>query len=169
MITYKITNTLTGQFYIGSAQTFGHYLMRVHNHYHNKRSILYCDFRKNPLSFTFEVIKEDDLQTADFEKELLIQHRKDPLLYNISLQVDRTPHIKVPKPEIQDGERWAKEVKIKMSDSQTENWSENEKRRELVGRKMTETNSKKSPCPKCGLLMNAGNLTKHMKGRNCRG
>lgn len=170
MITYKITNTATGQFYIGSAKTFGHYLSRIHNHYYNKRSILSNDFRNNPRAFTFEVIHEDDLETGDYERQLLIEHKDDPLLYNISLQVDGTSsRIRVPKPEVQDGPRWAKEVKERMSASQAEDWTTNGTRREIVKAKMVETNSKKKPCPKCGMLMNAGNLAKHMKGKNCQG
>jgi hypothetical protein len=169
MITYKITNTLTEQFYIGSAQTFGHYLMRVHNHYHNKRSILYTDFRENPLAFTFEVLKEDDLQTGDFEKELLIQYFGDPLLYNKTKMVAGTHgRIEPPKPAFEDGSRWAKEIKEKMSISQTEDWATNTERKEIISAKMAETNSKKKPCPKCGLLMNAGNLAKHLKGTKCK-
>ena len=170
MITYKITNTVNGKFYIGSAKTYGHYLMRIHNHYHNKRSVLFDDFRANPLAFTFEVLREDELLDGLYERELLIQHKDDPLLYNISLQVDRASRIlPVPKDEFSDGERWSKEVKTSMSQSQMENWSYNEIRRETVSKVMTKTNAKKTPCPNCGLLMNAGNLAKHMKGRNCKG
>ena len=36
-------------------------------------------------------------------------------------------------------------------------------------RAVSETNSKKSPCPQCGMLMNVGNLTKHLKGTRCKG
>ena len=36
-------------------------------------------------------------------------------------------------------------------------------------RAVSETNSKKQPCPQCGMLMNVGNLTKHLKGTRCKG
>jgi hypothetical protein len=36
-------------------------------------------------------------------------------------------------------------------------------------RAVSETNSKKQPCPQCGMLMNVGNLTKHIKGTRCKG
>jgi hypothetical protein len=34
---------------------------------------------------------------------------------------------------------------------------------------VSETNAKKQPCPQCGMLMNIGNLTKHLKGTRCPG
>ena len=36
-------------------------------------------------------------------------------------------------------------------------------------RAVSETNSKKQPCPQCGMLMNVGNLAKHIKGTRCKG
>jgi len=36
-------------------------------------------------------------------------------------------------------------------------------------RAVSETNAKKQPCPQCGMLMNVGNLTKHLKGTRCPG
>jgi hypothetical protein len=63
----------------------------------------------------------------------------------------------------------SEECRRKQSEAHIADWAVNLRRAEIVSAKMTETNSKKKPCPKCGLLMNAGNLTKHMKGRNCQG
>jgi uncharacterized paraquat-inducible protein A len=34
---------------------------------------------------------------------------------------------------------------------------------------VSKTNAKKQPCPQCGMLMNVGNLTKHLKGTRCKG
>ena len=34
---------------------------------------------------------------------------------------------------------------------------------------VSATNAKKQPCPHCGMLMNVGNLTKHLKGTRCKG
>ena len=68
-----------------------------------------------------------------------------------------------------DGERWSKEVRQKQSDSQRQNWEDNEERKALVRDQMKQTNSKKQPCPQCGMLMNVGNLAKHIKGTRCKG
>jgi hypothetical protein len=42
-------------------------------------------------------------------------------------------------------------------------------KKEAQSRAVSETNSKKLPCPQCGMLMNIGNLTKHLKGTRCKG
>jgi uncharacterized paraquat-inducible protein A len=42
-------------------------------------------------------------------------------------------------------------------------------KREALSQSLKATNSKKSPCPQCGMLMNVGNLTKHLKGTRCKG
>ncbi len=61
------------------------------------------------------------------------------------------------------------ECKKKIGVTQAADWSVNLRRVEVVSAVMTKTNSRKSPCPKCGLLMNAGNLAKHLKGKFCLG
>jgi hypothetical protein len=65
--------------------------------------------------------------------------------------------------------RHTKTTKEKQSKTQTENWKDNIERKQMVASKMIETNSKKQPCPQCGMLMNIGNLTKHIKGTRCKG
>lgn len=50
---------------------------------------------------------------------------------------------------------------------QVRSWSVDLARAEKTSAKMTETNSKKQPCPNCGAMMNAGNLAKHLKGKRC--
>ena len=40
-------------------------------------------------------------------------------------------------------------------------------KKEAQSSAMTETNDKKQPCPNCGMLMNIGNLTKHLKAKTC--
>jgi hypothetical protein len=42
-------------------------------------------------------------------------------------------------------------------------------KKEAQSRAVSATNAKKQPCPQCGLLMNVGNLTKHLKGTRCKG
>ena len=61
------------------------------------------------------------------------------------------------------------ECREKQSYSQRLDWSVNLARAETVSACMTKTNQKKSPCPQCGMLMNIGNLTKHLKGTKCKG
>jgi hypothetical protein len=69
------------------------------------------------------------------------------------------------------GVSWGKHTKTtkeKQSKTQTENWKDNDERREIVSTKMAETNSKLQPCPDCGKLMNAGNLTQHIRRQTCK-
>ena len=67
-----------------------------------------------------------------------------------------------------DGPRWTAGTRKQMSIGQTENWKDNDERRELVSTKMAETNSKLQPCPDCGKLMNVGNLTQHIRRQTCQ-
>ncbi len=42
-------------------------------------------------------------------------------------------------------------------------------KKQAQSRAVSATNAKKQPCPQCGMLMNVGNLTKHLKGTRCKG
>jgi hypothetical protein len=168
MITYKITNTKSGRYYIGSAHSYNHYLCRLRNHYQSpQKGVFQREYHEDPLSFAFEVIHVDDLDTGEYERQLLIELWGDPLLYNVSRQVSGTAKkIKLPKEPVTDGPRWATKTKTKMSKSQEENWANNEGRRAIVSEVVTKTNLRKSPCPHCGLEMNAGNLAKHIRAKH---
>jgi len=41
-------------------------------------------------------------------------------------------------------------------------------KKEAQSRAVSATNAKKQPCPQCGMLMNPGNLAKHLKGTRCK-
>jgi len=68
-----------------------------------------------------------------------------------------------------DGERWDKETRQKMSESAKKPGANPPHKKAAQSRAVSETNSKKQPCPQCGMLMNVGNLTKHLKGTRCKG
>ena len=168
MLTYKATNTKTNRYYIGSAGSYCLYMGRVGHHHNTKiKKPFQTDLQNNPLDFKWEILREDDLKTRDYEQELLFAHAQDPLCYNINKRVGKT---NVPPPEVVfvNGDRWDSSVRKQMSKSQAENWDGNDQRRELVATKMTETNSKLKPCPHCGKLMNPGNLTQHIRAQTCQ-
>jgi len=68
-----------------------------------------------------------------------------------------------------DGERWKKKTREKMSESALKPGAQPPHKKAAQSRAVSETNSKKQPCPQCGMLMNIGNLTKHIKGTRCKG
>jgi hypothetical protein len=68
-----------------------------------------------------------------------------------------------------DGDRWKKETRQKMSASACKPGAQPPHKKAAQSRAVSETNAKKQPCPQCGLLMNIGNLTKHLKGTRCKG
>jgi hypothetical protein len=68
-----------------------------------------------------------------------------------------------------DGERWSKEVRQKMSESAKSVKAQPAHKKAAQSRAVSETNSKRQPCPQCGMLMNVGNLAKHIKGTRCKG
>jgi hypothetical protein len=68
-----------------------------------------------------------------------------------------------------DGDRWNKEIRQKMSESAKRPEAQPAHKKAAQSRAVSETNSKKQPCPQCGFLMNVGNLTKHLKGTRCKG
>jgi hypothetical protein len=68
-----------------------------------------------------------------------------------------------------DGDRWSKEVRQKMSESAKRPEAQPAHKKEAQSRAASATNAKKQPCPQCGMLMNVGNLTKHLKGTRCPG
>ena len=68
-----------------------------------------------------------------------------------------------------DGDRWGKETRQKMSESAKKPGAQPPHKKAAQSRAVSETNSKKQPCPQCGMLMNVGNLTKHIKGTRCKG
>jgi len=163
MITYKATNINTGCYYIGSAKTYCHYINRMgchhltyickhkyHNHFHK-------DLWESPKDFVWEILREDDLTTRDYERELLRECRNDPLNYNLihnSREVEN---------ELEDGARWSKDTKEKMRASAKSAKAQPAHKKAAQSRAVSETNSKQQPCPCCGKLMNIGNLTRHLK------
>ena len=62
-----------------------------------------------------------------------------------------------------------KETREKMRESALRPEANPPHKKEAQSRSVTETNSKKLPCPQCGMLMNIGNLAKHVKGTRCKG
>jgi hypothetical protein len=68
-----------------------------------------------------------------------------------------------------DGDRWKKETREKMSESARKPGAQPPHKKAAQSRAVSETNSKKQPCPQCGMLMNVGNLAKHIKGTRCKG
>lgn len=60
-------------------------------------------------------------------------------------------------------------TKLKMSESAKKPEAQPAHKKAAQSRAAATTNSKKSPCPQCGMLMNVGNLTKHLKGTRCKG
>ena len=85
MLTYRSTNTKTSRYYIGSAKSYCHYMNRIGNHHVRKgQKEFWVDLQQDPKSFVWEILREDDLDTRDYEYELLQKHVGDPLCYNKS-------------------------------------------------------------------------------------
>lgn len=169
MVTYKATNVKTGRYYIGSAKTYCHYINRMGCHHlvYISKSKHPNDFHKdlweNPRDFQWEILREDELTTRDYERELLRECRNDPLNYNLS-------HLSWGMEEdITDGPRWSKETKEKMRESAKSKKAQPDHKKAAQSRAVSATNANKLPCPQCGLLMNIGNLTRHLKSTRCKG
>jgi hypothetical protein len=167
MITYTATNTKTGQLYIGSAKNYCHFMNRKGNHHIGKP---YNQFRKDlqtdPLAFEWDY-SEDELETRDFEESLLALHVGSKWCYNECTN----PYgfdsavAKRANAAIKDRSR-SEETRRKIGEG---NRNPSSEKREALSQSLKTTNSKKTPCPQCGMLMNVGNLTKHLKGTRCKG
>ena len=169
MITYKATSIKTGRYYIGSAKTYCHYMNRMgHHHYAKIRQQFQIDLQENPRDFTWEILREDNLGTRDFEQELLYSHLEDPLCYNLAKKCGKT-NVLPPEKVFSDGNRWDAKTREKMSESAKNAKAQPAHKKAAQSRAVSETNSKKQPCPQCGMLMNVGNLVKHIKGTRCKG
>ena len=158
MLTYRATNTKTGRYYIGSAQSYCHYMNRIGNHHvrKDKRQFI-LDLQADPKSFIWEILKEDELTTRDYEYEMLQVHVGDPLCYNKSKSNGAIQGV-APR-----GYGWehSEETRQKMSESAL-------KTSEIKSETMTKMVNTKQPCPHCGKLMNPGNLTQHIRAQTCQ-
>ena len=167
MITYTATNTKTGQFYIGSAKTYCDYMNRIGNHHKRKSdSNFHKDLQADPLSFKWDY-SEDNLETRDFEETLLAVYVGNKFCYNKS----KTSKGCCGDPGTvfrggKTGMTQSEETRRKIGEG-NRNPSPEKRKRQSEG--VSKTNSKKQPCPQCGMLMNVGNLTKHIKGTRCKG
>lgn len=166
MITYIATNTKTGQFYIGSAKNYCHYMNRKGNHHVGET---YSQFRKDlqedPLAFTWDY-SEDDLETRDFEFSLLQLYVGSQWCYNITTTSGFDTNLaKRANAAIKNRSR-SEETRRKIGEG---NRNPSPEKREALRQSLKTTNAKKQPCPQCGMLMNVGNLTKHLKGTRCKG
>ena len=166
MLTYKATNIKTGRYYIGSAKTYCHFMNRIGNHHirKDKRDFIQ-DLQRDPEAFVWEVLREDDLDTRDYEYELLQEHVGNPLCYNKSSTNGAVRGV------AQRGTGWEHSdlTKLKMSESAKRPEAQPAHKKAAQSKAASETNAKKQPCPQCGMLMNVGNLTKHLKGTRCKG
>ncbi len=164
MITYTATNIKTGRYYIGSAQTYCHYMGRIGNHHMRKGTGEFQrDLQADPLAFVWEYT-EDDLTTRDAEYELLQQYVGDPLCYNKSRSNGAIVGV------AQRGVGWKHSdlTRLKMSESAKSPAAQPAHKKEAQSKAVTATNSKLEPCPDCGKLMNAGNLSQHIRRQTCQ-
>jgi hypothetical protein len=158
MITYIATNTKTGQFYIGSARDYCRFMYRKGQHHtHRKGSKghhkFHYDLQQDPQSFKWEW-HEDELTTREWEKTLIALYKDSPYLYNVGEGCyERT--------EKHRGWNHTPDTIKRMSETAKQTSKERAKR-------MSETMSKKEPCPHCGKLMNPGNLKQHLRARTCQ-
>jgi hypothetical protein len=138
---------------------------RIGNHHTTNQGEFGKDLQANPRDFLWEILMEDELETREYEYELLQEHVGNPLCYNKSRTNGAIPGI------AQRGVGWEHSdvTKLKMSDSAKRPEAQPAHKKAAQSRAVTETNSKKQPCPQCGMLMNVGNLTKHLKGTRCKG
>jgi hypothetical protein len=136
---------------------------RIGNHHIRKsESQFHADLQKSPKKFIWEILCEDDLETRDYEYAMLQEHVGNPLCYNKSKSNGAIEGI-APR-----GIGWHHDdiTKLKIGEG-NRNPSPEKRKRQSEG--VSKTNSKKQPCPQCGMLMNVGNLTKHIKGTRCKG
>jgi hypothetical protein len=163
MILYTATNTKTGRFYIGSAASVKHYIARRRYHLtvNNSKWEFHRDLQENPADWVWET---SEITDRSEEEAMLALYVGSKYCYNKSSRADGSGFGGRPK-----GYEHKISTREKQSDSQRQNWEDNEGRKALVRDQMKKTNSKKQPCPQCGMLMNVGNLTKHLKGTRCKG
>ncbi len=156
MITYTATNTKTGKFYIGSAQSYCHYMNRVGFHHNVKPGRGYTDFQKelqaDPLSFKWEW-SEDNRTDRNTEESLIATYRESPFLYNVG--AGRYEGVHNPR------KGHSEETKKKMSETA-------KKDRDRRSKQLSTIVNKKEPCPLCGKLMNPGNLKQHLRAGTCQ-
>ena len=163
MITYTATNIKTGQFYIGSALTYCHYMSRIGTHHTVRPGRGYTQFQKDlqadPLAFKWEW-SEDDRDDRSTEKSLISLYQGSPYLYNVGEgRYDNR----------RSGWQHTEEAKKAQSEKNKLSYEQNPERREKVRKSVAITNARKVECPHCGLITNPGNLTKHLKGTRCKG
>ena len=169
MITYKATSIKTGRYYIGSAKTYCHYINRMGCHHlvHISKSKHHNDFHldlwEDPRDFQWEILREDDLGTREYETELLRSCRNDPLNYNLC-------HFSGgQEEELDDGPRWSKEVRERMRASAKSIKAQPPHKKEAQRKCGKALQATKSPCPQCGMMLAPGNMVKHLKGTRCKG
>lgn len=63
----------------------------------------------------------------------------------------------------------SEECRKKMKESALKPSANPPHKKAAQSRAVSATNAKKQSCPQCGLLMNVGNLAKHLKGTRCKG
>ena len=63
----------------------------------------------------------------------------------------------------------SEKCRIKMREAALRPEAQPDHKKAAQSRAVSATNSKKQPCPQCGMLMNVGNLAKHLKGTRCKG
>jgi len=91
MDTYRATNTLNGNFYIGSTKDFEY---RKYQHLRSKETYPFqIDLRKNPEAFVWEVYT-DNLDTNEHEVRLLREFYFDVKCYNLNPCAERPPSAK---------------------------------------------------------------------------
>ena len=162
MILYTATNVKTGMFYIGSTKSHKHYIARRRYHLTNSGSSFqfHKDLQKSPGDFRWEF---SEIEDRSEEEAMLALYVGSKFCYNKSVKADGSGFGGRPK-----GYSHTDDTRVKQSMGQWENWKDNDERREIVSTKMAETNSKLQPCPDCGKLMNAGNLSQHLRRQTCK-
>ena len=166
MITYTATNTKTGRFYIGSAQTYCHYMSRIGSHHilapHARGySQFHKDLQADPCSFKWEW-SEDDRDDRNTEESLIACYRESPFLYNIGNgRYERT--------EKHRGWTHTEETRRIQSEKNKLNYEQKPERREKMRAKMRETNSRRVTCEFCGKETNPANLRRWHKDGRCQG
>jgi hypothetical protein len=163
MILYTATNTKTGMFYIGSTASYKHYISRRRHHLTVKNSPyqFHQDLQNSPGDYKWEF---SEIEDRSVEEAMLSLYVGSKFCYNKSTHAKGSGFGGRPK-----GYAHKEDSRVKQSVSMWKHWQNAEERREKTKETMKETNAKKQPCPQCGMLMNIGNLTKHLKGTRCKG
>lgn len=169
MITYTATNQKTGQFYIGSARTYLHYMNRVGNHHFGKP---YGQFRKelqaNPLDFVWEW-SEDDSEERDFEEALLEMYVGSKFCYNLRKEDRFTLKSGSKANKSRKTTARSEECRRKMSESACKPSANPPHKKKAQAEACRKTALNKSPCPDCGMMLSPGNMVKHRNGKRCPG